>query len=444
MPTNFTLMTNRGRVRLKEAKAQTRDRPIIDASVPDELIFPLSMHIGAPAKPLVDVGDTVKRGQQIAEAASFVSAHIYSSVSGTVTAIEDRPSDKGMTASIVVRNDHQDLAAAPLPAPGLDAKPDQIIEAVRAAGIVGMGGAAFPTSVKLKPPPEMSIDTLVINGAECEPYSSSDHRVMLEFSDEIIEGIEICSRLYPDLKHIFIAIENNKRDAIKRLKMLTKNRPMIQVKAFSSLYPTGAEKTLITRLTKREIGPGALPADVHTIVVNVSTVRAVRRAVVLGEPLMDRVVSITGSAVSQAQNLLARIGTPIESLIQDCGGLEGEVDKIILGGPMMGRPMKHEATPLTKSITSVIALSAKETEQGSRTPCIMCSECLNVCPVNLQPILISEAYERGRIDDAKSLGAMDCIECGNCSYICPSKIPLLDNIRKAKAAIRAAAEKEGS
>ena len=267
---------------------------------------------------------------------------------------------------------------------------------------------------------------------------------MLEFSDEIIEGIEICSRLYPDLKHIFIAIENNKRDAIKRLKMLTKNRPMIQVKAFSSLYPTGAEKTLITRLTKREIGPGALPADVHTIVVNVSTVRAVRRAVVLGEPLMDRVVSITGSAVSQAQNLLARIGTPIESLIQDCGGLEGEVDKIILGGPMMGRPMKHEATPLTKSITSVIALSAKETEQGSRTPCIMCSECLNVCPVNLQPILISEAYERGRIDDAKSLGAMDCIECGNCSYICPSKIPLLDNIRKAKAAIRAAAEKEGS
>lgn len=441
MHMNFSLMTRRGRIQVKEAKERTRGRPIVPASIPDELIFPLAMHIGAAATAVVEVGDFVKRGQLIAEASSFISSNIFASVSGQVTAIEERPTDKGMATAIVIQNDHKDEMAAPLPIPGPDAKAEQIIEAVRQAGIVGMGGAAFPTAVKLKPPPEMTIDTLIINGSECEPYSTSDHRVMLEFTDEIIEGIEISSRLYPDLKNIFIVVENNKADAVKKLRALTKDKPQIQVKSFSSLYPTGAEKSLITRLTGREVGPGALPADVHSIVLNVSTIRAVRRAVILGEPLIDRVVSITGDAVKDAKNLLARIGTPIESLIQDCGGLEGDVDKIILGGPMMGRPLKHEATALTKSITSITVLGPKDTKVGERQACIMCSECLNVCPVNLQPILISEAYERGQIEEAKALGAMDCIECGNCSYICPSKIPILDNIRKAKSAIRAAADK---
>lgn len=434
-------MTNRGRIHTKDAKDRTRQRPIEPATIPDELIYPLSMHIGAPAEAQVEIGDQVKRGQLIAKAASHVSANIYASVSGEIVSIEDRPTDKNIGPCIVIRNNKQDETADPLTAPGLDADADAIIECVQAAGIVGMGGAAFPTSVKLNPPPGMTIDTLVINGAECEPYSTSDHRVMLEYSDELIEGIDLISRLYPDLRRVYIVVEDNKADAIKKLRRQISDRSDITVYVLPSLYPTGAEKMLIKELTGREVPSGGLPADVHTILVNVSTVRAVRRAVVLGEPLMDRIVSVSGNAIKEPRNLLVRIGTPVESMIIDCGGLTAAADKILLGGPMMGRPLTDVSVPVTKAITAITVLSPEQTELGTRTACIMCSECLNVCPVNLQPILISEAYERGQIEKARQLGAMDCIECGNCSYICPAKIPLLDNIRKAKAAIKAEEEK---
>lgn len=440
---NLTFMTNRGRLQTKEQKDPTKNSAVVLATIPDELIYPLSMHIGKASEPVVAVGDHILRGTLLAKASSFVSANIYSSVSGQVVAIEDRPTDKGMAPCIVIRNDKEDKRVQSFDAPGIDSSPEEIIEAVTKAGIVGMGGAAFPTGVKLSPPPGKIIDTLIINGAECEPYSTSDHRLMLEESDKLLEGIHLLSRLYPELKHIYLVLENNKMDAYRKLKTEIRNLQSnldITLRTFRALYPTGAEKVLIKRLTNREVPPAGLPADVHCLVVNVSTTVAVRQAVMEGEALMERIITVTGDLIKDKKNLLVQIGTPLDSLIKDCGGFTADVSKILLGGPMMGRPVSNLQIPVTKAVTTITVLTEKETAVENRSACIMCAECINVCPVNLQPILISEAYERGDIDSAEKLGAKDCIECGNCTYICPAKIPLLDNIRKAKDAIKAREE----
>lgn len=426
----------------EENKSRTSKLPIVDASVPKIMVFPVSMHIGAPAKPVVKIGDKVKAGEMIAEAGGFVSAHIYSSVSGEVIGIEKRPTTKGETDCIIVKNDYEYTKADPIVEPGRsqEMSSEEIIDTVRKAGIVGMGGATFPTSVKLSPPPGATIDTVIINGAECEPYSTSDHRVMVEYADEIVSGINIVRRLFPKLRQIYIGIEDNKPNAIKALEKATEEFHDITVRPLKTMYPQGSEKNLIKNLTGREVPPGGLPAEVRCMVMNNSSVRAVYRACEYGEPLIERIVSVSGTPIKEPKNLRVKIGTPMDSLIEDCGGFSEVPGKVLSGGPMMGQAVSDLGIPIIKGTTAVTVLTPEEANQGETHDCIMCSECINVCPVSLQPILISDAYERGNIDKAKELGAMDCIECGNCSFICPSKIPLLDNIRAAKAAIQAQKE----
>jgi len=426
-----------------EQKGFTDKKPIVEATVPKMMIYPMSMHIGAPAEPIVEVGDYVKVGQMIAKEGGFVSAHVYSSVAGTVTAIEKRLQAGGSEVeSIIIKNDFTYTKAHPILTPGRSSEMSnkEIIDAIRKAGIVGMGGATFPAAVKLAPPEEKKIDTVILNGAECEPYSTSDHRVMLEYTDEVIKGIDIVSSLYPDLKNIYLGIEDNKKDVKKALEDATSDNEKVTVQELKAMYPQGSEKNLIKSLTGREIQAGELPADVHVVLLNVSSARAVYHACELGEPLIERVISVSGSPIKNPQNLKVRIGTPVESVIEDCEGFSSIPSKILSGGPMMGKAINDLSVPVSKGMTAVSVLTPKQAQIEEPKDCIMCAECLHVCPVSLQPILISEAFERGDIEKAEKLGAMDCIECGNCSFICPSNIPLLDNIRGAKAAIQAKQE----
>ncbi|MFC6464300.1 electron transport complex subunit RsxC [Marinilactibacillus sp. GCM10026970] len=434
----FSFMRKQGGSHPEEKKDRTRKLPIVDATVPKVLIFPVSMHIGAPAKPIVEVGDKVKVGQMIAEAGGFISANIYSSVSGEVIAVEKRPSTGGDIDSVIIKNDFEYTKDEPIVEPGrsMDMTDDEIIETVRKAGIVGMGGATFPTAVKLSPPPGMTIDTLIINGAECEPYSTSDNRVMVEYSDEIVSGINVIRKLFPKLKKVYIGIEDNKPNALKAMEEATKNYRDVIVQPLKTMYPQGSEKNLIQTMTGREVPPGGLPAEVRCVVMNTSTLRACYRACEYGEPLTQRVVSVSGTPIKEPKNLLVKIGTPMDSLIEDCGGFSEVPGKVLSGGPMMGKPVSDLGISIIKGTTAITVLTPAEADEGEEKDCIMCSECLNVCPVSLQPILISDAFDRGNLQKAKELGAMDCIECGNCSFICPSKIPLLDNIRAAKAAIK--------
>ncbi|WP_208560925.1 electron transport complex subunit RsxC [Marinilactibacillus kalidii] len=434
----FSFMKKQGGSHPEEKKDRTRKIPIVDATIPKVLIFPVSMHIGAPAKPIVEVGDKVKVGQMIAEAGGFISANIYSSVSGEVIAVEKRPSTGGEIDSIIIKNDYEYIKDEPIVEPGKSAHmtDDEIIETVRKAGIVGMGGATFPTAVKLSPPPGMTIDSFIINGAECEPYSTSDNRVMVEYAEEIVSGINLIRKLFPKIKKVYIGIEDNKPNALKSMREATASYRDVIVQPLKTMYPQGSEKGLIKTMTGREVPPGGLPAEVRCVVMNTSTIRACYRACEFGEPLTDRIVSVSGTPIKEAKNLRVKIGTPIDSLIEDCGGFSEVPGKVLSGGPMMGKPISDLGISIIKGTTAITVLTPAEADEGEEKDCIMCSECLNVCPVSLQPILISDAFDRGNLQKAKELGAMDCIECGNCSFICPSKIPLLDNILAAKAAIK--------
>ncbi|WP_034549915.1 electron transport complex subunit RsxC [Carnobacterium funditum] len=426
-----------GYIHPDDKKNRTESLSIVEAKVPSVLVFPLSMHIGSPAEPVKQIGDKVKIGTVLAKASGKISAAIHSSVSGEVLAIEKRQTVNGLADCIVVKNDQKDEKEAFIVKTDKELTREFILDAVQKAGIVGMGGAAFPTVVKLNPPPGDTIDTVIINGAECEPYSTSDHRVMVEFSDEIIKGIQVTRKLFPQLKKIVIGIEDNKPEAIEALEKASSEYSDISIQSLRTMYPRGSEKNLIQDITGREVPTGGLPSAVHCVVMNTSTTRAIYRAALLGEPLYQRIVSVSGTPIAEPKNLLVRIGTPVDFLIEQCGGFKTRPGKLLSGGPMMGKTLVDGSVPIIKGTTTINALTFEEAHVGNCSDCIMCSECLNVCPVRLQPILISEAFERGDIEKAKKLGAMDCIECGNCSFICPSKISLLENIRGAKAAIKA-------
>ncbi|WP_369813895.1 electron transport complex subunit RsxC [Halolactibacillus sp. JCM 19043] len=426
-------------MRKKESLGQKK-KSIIEAPLSEKMIYPMNMHIGKPAEPIVEVGDDVKMGQLIAEKQGFVSANIYSSVSGTVESIEEKPSMHGPHLAIVIKNDFKDTPAPALTSTQEDLTSQDKLSLIERAGIVGMGGATFPTHVKLSPPKGKAIDTLIINGAECETYSTADHRLMIESAEEIVAGIKELLTLFP-IKQTYIAIESNVHDSVCALKQAIGDDERIQIKELETIYPQGAEKRLIKTLVNREVPSGGLPLDVHTIVANVSTVRAAHLAIQKGLPLMDRVTTVTGEPIKDPQNFRVRIGTPIQVLIDACGGFVEKTGKMLHGGPMMGKPITSGQVPITKGTSVISFLPKEEVKVDERTPCIKCAECLNVCPVNLQPILISNAYEQGDIDEAERLGAMDCIDCGNCSYICPANIPLLDNIRQAKTEIKARKEK---
>ncbi|MCC8173442.1 MAG: electron transport complex subunit RsxC [Odoribacter sp.] len=404
--------------------------------LPEQVIIPLSQHIGAPASLLVKKGDTVKAGQLIAKAEGFVSANIHSSVSGTVVAVDNYVDASGLlkpAITIKVEGDEWDesINCSDKVDSNIVQSKEEILKLISEAGVVGMGGATFPTQVKLSPPPGNKAEILIINGVECEPYLTSDHRIMLEKAEEILIGTQILMKAL-DVNRAVIGIENNKKDAIQRLQNLTGKTLGVEVTPLKVKYPQGGEKQLIKAITKRSVPSGGLPIAVGAVVQNVGTALAVYDAVMKRKPLVERIVTITGKSLPKPGNYLCRIGTPISQLIAAAGGLPEDTAKVIGGGPMMGRAMVNIDAPITKGTSGVLILNKKD---GIRKPCrncIRCSKCVSACPMGLEPYLLMTLAEVNLLERMEEERVMDCIECGSCSFTCPANRPLLDYIRLGK------------
>ncbi len=416
-------------------------RQIENAELPPKVIIPLQQHVGAPAQPIVEVGEEVKKGQKIAEAGGFVSAMIHASISGKVTEIADHlyPNPLGRAApSVVIESDGSDEWAEGIEPPGdldsLDGQ--QIIGIIREAGIVGMGGATFPTSVKLSIPEGKTIDTLILNGVECEPYMTPDHRIMVEEPEKIIDGLNIMMKAI-SVDRGFIGIEMNKPDAIQAMQEASSGQANIQISPLEVRYPQGWENMLIKAILDREPPPGGLPLDIGVVVANVGTAAAISNAVRHGHPLIERTVSVTGPGITQPRNLRVRVGTPFSDLIEQCGGFKGTVQKVIAGGPMMGFAMFDMSIPVVKGTTNILVLSDDVVETHESRSCIKCGRCVNVCPVGLMPTMIASLSEKGMFEEAEAYFPLDCKECGCCAYVCPAKIPLVQLIQFVKADIMA-------
>ncbi|MBP5669443.1 MAG: electron transport complex subunit RsxC [Lachnospiraceae bacterium] len=425
--------TFRGGIHPYDGKDISKDKPIVSLEAGSVLVFPLSQHIGAPAKPIVAKGDHVLRGQKIAEAGGFVSAPVYSSVSGTVKAIEPRRVASGdMVMSIVIENDGQNLEVAYDVPKDIEAlTKEQILTAIREAGIVGMGGAGFPTHVKLSPKEPDKIEYVIANCAECEPYLTSDYRRMLEEPEKLVEGLKIILRLFDKAQGI-IAIEDNKPDCITLLRSLTKNETRISVRALITKYPQGGERSLIYATTGRQINSSMLPADVGCIVNNVDTIVAVQRAVTEGKPLMERIVTVTGDAIKNPRNYKVPTGISYTEILEFAGGFAEKPEKIICGGPMMGVAIFSTDIPVTKTSTALLAFTKDAVSAMEPGPCINCGRCLEVCPGRVMPSKLADAAERFDEEAFLEMHGMECCECGCCSFICPAKRPLTQQIKSMR------------
>lgn len=422
-----------GGIHPSERKEFTEHLPLERFPDPEVVVIPLSMHAGAPANPVVQVGDTVKVGQKIGESAAFISSNIHSSVSGTVIAIEPHGhATRGECLSVVIRSDGKNtLHESVQPHKDLDSlTPDEIVEIVREAGIVGMGGAGFPTSVKLKPP--KPIDTILLNGCECEPLLTADHRVLLEFADDVIYGLKAVIKTVNAEKGL-IVIEDNKPDAIELMKEKTADCSNIEVVVARTKYPQGAEKMLIKRVMGRQVPRGGLPADVGCVVSNISTVKAISDAIQKGMPLVERVVTVTGERLKKPGNYIVKIGTNTKDLIDYCGGVTGDDITIKAGGPMMGFVLNDVNVPIMKGSNGIIAIDTDHTEEQ---PCIKCGRCVDVCPMELSPLYFAKFADEQNWQGMKDKNVMDCVECRCCEYICSSKIPLVSKIKAGKNAVR--------
>lgn len=422
-----------GGVHPTERKEFTEHLPLERFPDLETVVIPLSMHAGAPANPVVQVGDTVKVGQVIGESAGFISSPVHSSVSGTVTAIENHGhATRGECLSVVIRSDGKNtLHESVQPHKGLDdLTPDEIVEIVRDAGIVGMGGAGFPTSVKLKP--AKPVDTILLNGCECEPLLTADHRVLLEFADDVIFGLKAIIKATGAEKGL-IVIEDNKPDAIELMKEKTAGYDNMDVVVARTKYPQGAEKMLIKRVTGRKVPSGGLPADVGCIVSNISTTKAISDAIQKGMPLIERVVTVTGEKLKKPGNYIVKIGTNTKDLIDYCGGLTDDDVTIKAGGPMMGFVLSDLNVPIMKGSNGIIAV---ETDHTVEQPCIKCGRCMDVCPMELSPLYFAKYADEENWQGMKDKNVMDCVECRCCEYICSSKIPLVAKIKAGKNAVR--------
>ena len=422
-----------GGVHPSERKEFTEHLALKRFPEPEEVVIPLSMHAGAPANPVVQVGDTVKVGQKIGEAAGFISAPVHSSVSGTVVAIEDHGhATRGTCLSVVIKSDGKDtLDESVKPNKSLEElTPDEIVEIVKEAGIVGMGGAGFPTSVKLKP--AKPVDTILLNGCECEPLLTADHRVLLEYADDVIYGLKAIIKAVGAEKGV-IVIEDNKPDAIELMKEKTAGYSNLDVVVAKTKYPQGAEKMLIKRVTGRKVPSGGLPADVGCVVSNISTTKAISDAIQKGMPLVERVVTVTGERLKNPGNFIVKIGTNTQDLIDYCGGLVGDDITIKAGGPMMGFVLSDTNVPIMKGSNGIIAV---ETDHTKEQPCIKCGRCMDVCPMELSPLYFAKFADEENWQGMKDKNVMDCIECRCCEYICSSKIPLVTKIKAGKNAVR--------
>ena len=418
-------------------------QPIREAQLPKQAVFSMFQHIGAPANAVVKRGDVVKVGTLLGEAGGFVSAPIYSSVSGKVSKVDvalDASGLRRMAVTVDVEGDEweesidrsKDLVKLS-DRPDLDAK--TIVEKIKTAGIVGMGGATFPTHVKLCPPPGKVAECVIVNAVECEPYLTADHSLMLEHADEILVGLQLVMKAVNVTKG-YIGIENNKPDAIKLMTAKAAQCPGIEVVPLKMKYPQGGEKQLIDAVIGRQVpAPPALPIDTGAIVQNVGTCFAIYEAVMKNKPLIDRVITVTGKSLKQPSNLLARLGTPFSQLIDECGGLPEDTGKVIGGGPMMGKALLSLDVPMTKGSSGLLIMNDKEARRTEAEPCIRCAKCVGACPMGLEPYLLSKLAEQRDWDAAEREDITSCIECGSCQFTCPSHRPLLDYIRLGKSTV---------
>ncbi len=413
--------------------------PIEYLPVPGNVVIPLAQHIGAPANPVVAKGDTVKTGQLIAEGKGFVSANVHSSVSGKVSKIDTSADSSGLKQNAVfIDVDGDDwldtIDRSTDIVRDIRLSPEDIIKKCFESGIVGMGGATFPSHIKLSVPSGKKCDVLIINGVECEPYLTSDHRLMLEKGEEILVGVSILMKALR-VEKAMIGIENNKPDAITRMTSLASSYKGITVHALKVKYPQGAEKQLIKALINREVPSGRLPVDVGAVVHNAGTAFAVYEAVQKNKPLIERVVTVTGKSISKPGNYMVRIGTPLSRVLEAAGGIPDDTGKIINGGPMMGKAVSNTEAPVVKGMSGIVLLPAAESARNAINPCIRCARCVSVCPIHLEPYLLMTLSERSMFERAEKERITDCMECGSCSFTCPAGRPLLDYIRLGKTTV---------
>ncbi len=421
-----------------ELKELTEGKKIRRMPFPDEVILPLSQHTGAPAKPIVAEGDRVERGDKVAVADGFISSPVHASASGTVAGIDLWPHPDGTYKPAVRISVDPYSAQAPRPRivprwEGLT--PKEIVQAVQDAGVVGLGGAAFPTHVKLSPPPDAQIDTVVINGCECEPYLTTDHHIMAEYPERVHMGVRIMMRTL-GVDRAMIGIEKNKPDAIEAIQATVPSDLNVTVHPVTVKYPQGAEKMLIKALLDREVPSGKLPMHVGALVQNVGSCAAIAEVFDTGLPLIERIVTITGLGVRQPANLIVPVGTKVGDLIEAAGGLTPDAHEIVFGGPMMGAPQASLDTPILKGVTGVIVLSKDETRTKDSYNCIRCGHCLDACPVFLNPQRLGAMARAGRYEEMEDLHIWDCMLCGCCSYVCPSNIPLSQLFQVSRTALR--------
>ena len=408
--------------------------------LPKQAVFPLSQHIGAPALPIVKKGDLVKVGTKIAEAGGFVSAPIFSSVSGKVNKVDSVIDASGYRKPAIFIDVEGDEWEETIDRSNvLEAKceltPEEIVAKIKNAGIVGMGGACFPTHVKLTPPPGCRAECVIINAVECEPYLTADHRMMLEKTDEILVGVSILMRA-AKVSRAYIGIENNKPDAIQRMTEKATQYPGIEIVPLKVKYPQGGEKQLIDAVIGRQVpAPPAIPIHVGAVVQNVGTAYAVYEAVQKNKPLFERVVTVTGKSLKNPSNFLTRMGTPMSQLIEAAGGLPEDTGKVIGGGPMMGKALANTEVPICKGSSGVLLMNDKETRRAEPQPCIRCAKCVGVCPMGLEPFLLATCSAKGDWERVEHEMIMSCIECGSCQFTCPSHRPMLDYIRLGKGKV---------
>ena len=419
----------------KELSAKEAPAPAV---IPEQVVIPMLQHIGAPCQPLVQVGDKVLLGQKIGDGQGLC-VPVHASVSGTVIAIEPRPHVSGrMIESVVIANDFQDTPVEfvknDLPLEQLDS--DQVLHTIREAGIVGMGGAAFPGNVKALSAMG-NVDTLIANACECEPYITADDFMLRSAAEDVLQGMRILKRLLnPD--RVVLAVEDNKLEAIEKVRSLHKDFPDIELAVLPTMYPQGAEKQLIQSVTKREVKPGQLPVSVGCAVFNVSTFASIYRAVCLGQPLTKRIVTVSGEAIADPQNFLVPIGTTFHDLIEVAGGLHDKTERVISGGPMMGVAQGDLNAPIVKATNCVLCLLKDKNGAAENPVCLRCGKCVAVCPMRLQPLYMYRFQQAGRADELKRLHILDCMECGSCSFTCPGKLPLVETFRKGKQMVREA------
>ena len=438
----MAFLTFKGGIHPYDGKELSKNYPIEKYLPQGEMVYPLSQHIGAPAVAVVNKGDHVLAGQKIADAGGFVSAPIHASVSGTVKGIEQRLTATGSRVnSIIIENDQKYESVEFVPAKLEDLSKQDIIKRIQDGGVVGMGGAGFPTHVKLSPKEPDKIEYVLVNGAECEPYLTSDYRRMLEEPEKVVEGLRVMLALFDNAKG-FICIEDNKPDCIQKMQELVKNEPRMEVKQLLTKYPQGGERCLINATTGREINSTMLPADVGCVVDNIDTVTAVYKAVILGQPVMDRIVTVTGDAINKPKNFTVLTGTNMEELIEAAGGLKANTAKIISGGPMIGFAMFDLHVPCIKTSSAFLCLEKDAVSEAEETACINCGRCVTVCPGHIIPARLATLAQKGDMETFQKMDGMECCECGCCSYICPAKRPLTQSIKSMRKMVLASRRKK--